>query len=178
MENGKDQEQARELFRRYQGNRVLMHREGVLKSYQEFEIPAEQETQWLQEIVAEGIAALSIRDWEAISRLETVSKHYQDPVMVEQAASFASRNILSADSVVRLMYAESLVGVIRSNKKVLTRELLFSACRIAVQILDDVIAQPLVVDPGHEPGQLGLKDKRALNSRAKKGIEEIEKLLN
>ncbi len=170
--------QARELFVRYSGSLVQMHREGTLKAYQDYNIPKETEQQWLQELAGEYLQRLSIRDWEAVARLETLSKQYQNAVIVDKTASFADRNIMSADSIVRLMYAEGLVGIIRAHKPLISREQLFSASRTAVQILEAVIVQPLVIDPGHELQQLGLRDKRTLNSRAKKSIEEVEKLLN
>jgi hypothetical protein len=170
--------QAQEIFIRYLGSAVQMHREDALKQYQQYGIAREMELQWFQEMIVEWCGRLSIRDSEAVVRLEALSKHYQDPVIVDRTASFASRNLMSADSIVRLMYAEALVGIIRAHKMVITRELLFSACRVAVQLLESVVAQPLVTDPGHELQQLGLRDKRALNSRAKKTIEEVERLIN
>lgn len=171
-------QQARELFTRYSGSLVQMHREAALKEYQEYEVPKETEQQWLQELAGDYLQRLSIRDWDAVAGLDTLSKQYRDPVIVEKTASFADRNILSADSIVRLMYAEGLIGIVRSHKPLIARELLFSACRTAVQILEAVIAQPLVIDPGHELQQLGLRDKRTLNSRARKSIEEVEALIN
>jgi hypothetical protein len=171
-------QQARELFVRYQGSNIQMHKEGVLKQYKQFEVPRETETGWFQELITGHTQKLSIRDWEAVSALEVLSRSYQDPQIVQNAVSFASRNIMSADSIVRLVYGEELVNIIRSNTKVLSREQLFSACRTAVQILEAVIAQPLVVDPGHELQQLNLKDKRGLNSRAQKSLAEVEGLLN
>ncbi|OMD53580.1 hypothetical protein BSK56_00060 [Paenibacillus borealis] len=171
-------QQAKECFARYLGSFVQMHREGVLEQYKQYEIPREMELQWFQEMVTGYLQQLSIRDWEAVSALDALSRQFQDPAIVENTASFAARNLLSADSIVRLMYAESLVGIIRSNKGVIPRDLLFSACRTAVQLLESVIAEPLVIDPGHELQSLGLKDKRGLNSRAKKSIEEIEVLIN
>lgn len=170
--------QAREIFTGYLGSAAQMHREGALAAYKQYEIPREQEIQWFQELIADWSARLSIRDWEAVTALEALSQNYKDPVIVDKAASFASRNLMSADSAVRLMYAEALVEIIRAHKKELDRGQLFSACRVAVQLLESVAVQPLVTDPGHELQQLGLKDKRALNNRAKKGIEQVELLLN
>ncbi|WP_159067782.1 hypothetical protein, partial [Paenibacillus ihuae] len=75
--------QARELFVRYSGSLVQMHREGALKTYQEYNIPKETEQQWLQELTGDYLQRLSIRDWEAVAGLETLSKQYQDPEIVE-----------------------------------------------------------------------------------------------
>ncbi|AIQ59859.1 hypothetical protein [Paenibacillus borealis] len=169
---------ARDIFIRHLGSAARMHREGALKQYKQYGITREMELQWFQEMIAEGCGSLSIRDWEAVAGLEALSKNYQDAVIVDKTASFASRNLMSADSIVRLMYAEALVDIIRAHKMVITRELLFSACRVTVQLLESVVSQPLVTDPGHELQQLGLKDKRALNSRAKKSIEQVEQLIN
>lgn len=171
-------QQAREIFTRYSGSLVQMHREGALKTYKEYDISRETEQQWFQEMADDYLQRLSIRDWDAVTALDTLSRHYQNPVIVDKIASFADRNIMSADSIVRLMYAEGLVGIVRAHKLLISRELLFSACRTAVLILENVIVQPLVIDPGHELQQLGLRDKRTLNSRAKKSIEEVEVLIN
>lgn len=171
-------QQARELFVRYLGSNIQMHKEGVLKQYKQFEVARETEMEWFREMIAEYTQQLSIRDWGAVSALEGLSRSYQDPLIVQNIVSFATRSIMSADSPVRMMYAENLVSIIRSNKRVLSREQLFSACRTAVQILEALIAQPLVVDPGHELQQLGLKDKRGLNVRAQKSLAEVEGLLN
>jgi hypothetical protein len=170
--------QAREIFTQYLGSAAQMHREGVLKLYKQYGITRELELAWLQEMIEEWCARLSIRDWEAVAALEALSRNIQDAVIVDRAASFAFRNLMSADSIVRLMYAEALVGIVRAHTAGLTREQLFGACRVAVQLLESVVEQPLVTDPGHELKQLGLRDKRALNSRAKKSIEEVEMLLN
>ncbi|AIQ48429.1 hypothetical protein R70723_22805 [Paenibacillus sp. FSL R7-0273] len=171
-------QQARELFTRYSGSHIQMHREGVLKMYKEHGISRETEQQWLTELADAYLQQLSIRNWEAVQALDGLSRQYQSPVMVEKTAAFAERNIMSADSLVRLMYAEGLTGIIRCHKPVIPRELLFRACRCTVEILEAVMREPLVADPGHELQQLGLRDKRSLNLRAKKGIEEIEELLN
>lgn len=171
-------EQAKELFDRYLGSFVEMHREGVLKQYKQHDIPRETELQWVSELTAGYLQQLSIRDWEAVSVLESLSRQFQDHDVVKQTAAFASRNMMSADSIVRLMYAESLIGIIRSNKGIIAREVVFNACRAAVQLLESVIVQPLVLDPGHELQQLGLKDKRALNSRAQQSMGEVEMLIN
>lgn len=171
-------QRAKELYSRFMGNFLNMHKEGFLKEYKSFEIPREIELEWLNELALEFSKQLSIRDWDAISTIEAISRNYQDSWVVEKVSSFASRNILSADSMVRLMYAEKLVEIIRSHKKVITKDLLFQACKVTVQIIEDVISQPLVIDPGHELKQLNLKDKRALNSRAQKSLEEVKELIN
>lgn len=171
-------QRAKELYCRYMGNFLNMYKEGFLEEYKSFEIPSEIELEWMNEMISEFSKQLSIRDWDAISALESLSKNYQDSRIVENATAFASRNIMSADSIVRLMYAEKLVEIIRSHKKVITKELLFQACKATVQILQDVITQPLVIDPGHELKQLGLKDKRALNNRTQKSIEVVKDLIN
>ncbi|OKP75534.1 hypothetical protein A3842_19790 [Paenibacillus sp. P3E] len=171
-------EQARELFTRYLGNPIQMHREGVLQQYKQYEVDKETEKQWAEDMIAGYLKQLSIRDWEAVDTLETLSRQYPNPEMAEKIVSFASRNLMSTDSIVRLRFSENLVGIIRSHKKVLSREQLFTACRAAAELLQSVTRQPLVVDPGHELEQLGLKDKRGLNSRAKKSMDEVEALLN
>lgn len=171
-------QRAKELYTRFLGNFLNMHKEGLLEEYKSFEIPRELELEWLNEIAMEFSKQLSIRDWDTISALTALSRVYQDNWIVENVSAFAARNIRSADSLVRLMYAEHLVEIIRSHKKVITQDLLFQACKVAVQILEDVITQPLIIDPGHELKQLNLKDKRALNSRAQKSLEVVKELIN
>ncbi|ULO09065.1 hypothetical protein H1230_10000 [Paenibacillus sp. 19GGS1-52] len=171
-------QRAKELYTRFLGSSFNMHREGVLEEYKKFEILRETEIEWLNEVVVELSKQLSIRDWDAISSLETLSKNYQDSLIVDKATSFASRNMMSADSIVRLMFAEKLLEIIRSHKKVISQELLFNACRVVVQILEDVISQPLIIDPGHALEQLLVKDKRSLNHRAKQSIEVVKELIN
>lgn len=171
-------QRAKELYTRFLGNFLNMHKQGLLEEYKSLEIPRELELEWLNEIAMEFSKQLSIRDWDAISAITVLSRSYQDSQIMENVSSFAARNIMSADSLVRLMYAEEMVDIIRSHKKVITKELLFHACKVAVQILEDVITQPLIIDPGHELKQLNLKDKRALNSRAQKSLEVVKELIN
>lgn len=171
-------QRAKALYRRFLGHFLNMHKAGLLKEYKSFEIPREQELKWLSEMALEHAEQLSIRDWDAITALDALSKNYQDSWIVEKVSSFASRNMMSADSLVRLIYAEKLVEIIGSHKQVISKELLFEACKVAVQILENVISQPLVIDPGHELKELGLKDKRALNSRAEQSLEQVKVLIN
>lgn len=171
-------QRAKTLYTRFLGHFLNMHKAGLLKEYKSFEITREQELEWLNEMALEYAGQLSIRDWEAMMMLESISRNYQDSWIVEKVSSFASRNIMSADSLVRLIYAEKLVEIIGSHKQLLSKELLFGACKVAVQILENVISQPLVIDPGHELKELGLKDKRALNSRAEQSMEQVKVLIN
>jgi hypothetical protein len=171
-------QKAKALYTRYLGHFLNMHKVGLLKEYKAFEITREQELEWLNEMALEYTEQLSIRDWEAISALEALSRNYQESWMVEKVSSFASRNIMSADSLVRLIYGEKLVEMIGAHKQVISKDLLFGACKVAVQILENVISQPLIIDPGHELKMLGLKDKRALNSRAELSMEQVKVLIN
>ncbi|ASA23220.1 hypothetical protein [Paenibacillus donghaensis] len=169
---------AKELYCRYLGHLPAMHRGGVLAEYQSYGVSEEQEQEWLQNIMNTCFGQLSIRDWEAVSSLADLSVSCTNNLIVEKTAAFAARNIASGDSVVRLMYAERLVEIIRLHKQLLPREQLFDACRTAVQVLEGVISQPLILDPGHELKQLVLRDKRALNLRAAASLETIKLLIN
>jgi hypothetical protein len=171
-------ERAKELYIRFLGHFLNMHKEGLLEEYKRCEIPRELELEWLNEIALELSTQLSIRDWDAISALESLSRNYQDSWIVEKVSSFASRNIMSADSLVRMIYAEKLIGIISSHKQVISKDLLYEASKVAVQILEDVISQPLVIDPGHELKELGLKDKRTVNNRAQQSMEQVKVLIN
>lgn len=57
-------QQARELFTRYSGSHIQMHREGALKMYKEYCVSRETEQQWLAELADVCLQQLSIRDWE------------------------------------------------------------------------------------------------------------------
>jgi hypothetical protein len=171
-------ERAKALFMEYHGSLPDMHRGGRYAEYKTYAIETATEKLWFGEMVERLSGELSIRDWEAVSSLSLVSKHYQESRIVEHVVSFASRNMSSADSVVRLMFAERLLDIIRLHKKEISQELLLRACKTAVELLEAIIAQPLVVDPGHELAQLKLKDKRGLNQRAKQNMDSIEEIMN
>ncbi|WP_410514616.1 hypothetical protein PaeBR_09660 [Paenibacillus sp. BR2-3] len=176
MEN--QAQRAKELFTYYYGSSFDMHREGTYEEYKSFCVSKETEMEWFKELIGEYTGQLSIRNWDAITSLSSISRNYQDSVIVENVVSFASRNIMSADSIVRLLFAERLVEILGANKKVLSKDLLFRACKVTVEVLEAIISQPLVIDPGHELQQLNLKDKRSLNSRAKKSIEDVMDIVN
>ncbi|NUU62496.1 hypothetical protein [Paenibacillus agri] len=171
-------ERAKALFMEYCGSLPDMHRGGRYAEYKTYGVDIATEKLWCKEMVEQLSGELSIRDWEAVSSLSSVSKHYQDSRIVENVISFAARNMMSADSVVRLMFAEHLLDIIRLHKKEISQELLLRACKSAAELLEAIIAQPLIVDPGHELAQLKLKDKRGLNQRAKQDMESIEEILN
>ncbi|MBT2291722.1 hypothetical protein J7E73_21855 [Paenibacillus albidus] len=169
---------AKVLFNRYLGSKSAMYRGGDYEVYNSCGISDETEQEWFKELIDRTIAELSIRDWGAITSLVMISSVCKDSLSVEKAAAFAARNIKSADSMVRLIFGEQLVELIRANKIVLTRDSLFEASRTALQTLENVIAEPLILDPGHELAQFQVKDKRALNQRAGKSIEALKELIN
>ena len=107
-----------------------------------------------------------------------IAKIHLEPRIIENVTQFASRHIMSADSIVKLMYAENIIRLTKLFKKVIPKELLYKAYQTAVQILEDIISKPLVIDPGHELQQFNLRDKRSLNNRARVNIEEIKEELN
>ncbi|MCL6604188.1 MAG: hypothetical protein K6T94_15090 [Paenibacillus sp.] len=171
-------QRAKELFATYYGSFLDMHREGKLAEYKSFNVTRETEIEWFTEMIDRHIRELSIRNWEAVTSLSSIAKNYQDNLMVEKVVSFAARNISSADSIVKLMFAEGMMEIIRSNKGVITKELLFKASKVTIEILEEVISQTLVIDPGHELEQYQLKDKRAINQRAKQNIEAVMDIIN
>jgi hypothetical protein len=174
----KQDQRAKELFVNHYGSLLDMHRSGIYAEYKACNVPKETELEWFDEMIRTYSGQLSIRDWDAVDSLLRVARNYQNSVMVENVVSFASRNIMSADSMVRLMYAENMMEIISANKKVITRDLLFQACKVTIEIFEAIIAEPLVLDPGHELQQLHLRDKRALNMRSKKGVEAVMNILN
>ena len=176
MEN--EWQRAKELFTIYLGSSFQMHREGDYEEYKTYNVPKELEVIWFNELIDQFSKELSIMDWNAISKLELIAKIHLEPRIIENVTQFASRHIMSADSIVKLMYAENIIRLTKLFKKVIPKELLYKAYQTAVQILEDIISKPLVIDPGHELQQFNLRDKRSLNNRARVNIEEIKEELN
>ncbi|UKS29181.1 hypothetical protein LOZ80_09700 [Paenibacillus sp. HWE-109] len=164
---------AKGLFTLYRGHFIQMHRDGVLEDYRDCGIERQTEIEWYQELIAKLSLDLSIRDWDAVSSLEALAKYYQDERMLESVMNFITRQIMGADSIVKLMYAERLISLIVSLRPVITQENRYSAYQQALRILEDILAKPLVIDPGHDLHHYHLKDKKSLNLRAQKSIDEI-----
>ncbi|TLS52221.1 hypothetical protein FE782_09600 [Paenibacillus antri] len=173
-----EESRAKKLFLSYHGSHSRMYREGDLDEYKGYNIPREVEIEWCEEFVMKHAKELSIRNWDAALNLEALSRNFQDSSILEKIVSFAARNTMSADSLVKLMYAESMIRIIQACKKAISRDQLFEACKVTVLLLESIMSGPLVLDPGHELSQASITDKKALNSRALKGINEIRGLLN
>ncbi|MFC5653411.1 hypothetical protein ACFPYJ_30700 [Paenibacillus solisilvae] len=173
-----DEQRAKDLFTAYLGSSLEMHRQGRHEEYKAFQIPIETEIEWFNELIDRYSKELSIMDWNAVSRLEAIAKNHLEPRIIENVTLFAGRHVMSADSAVKLMYAEHLIRLTKVFKKVISKELLYNAYRTAVQILEDIISKPLIIDPGHELQQFKLKDKKSLNNRARMSVEEIKEELN
>ncbi|NEW06707.1 hypothetical protein GK047_11845 [Paenibacillus sp. SYP-B3998] len=171
-------QRVKELFILYRGHFIQMHRAGYLEEYKKYDISKQTEIDWYNELIDTFSKQLSIRDWEAVTSLEALAKYYEDDRMLEHVISFVSRHIMGADSMVKLMYAEKIIDFVKSSKKPMPKEFLYKVCRITVQILEDIISKPLIIDPGHELDVFNLKDKKSLNNRAKKSIGEIENILS
>ena len=165
------------MFIEHGGSTIRMYRAGMLETYKTYEVPPALETEWLQEMIGGFAQSLSIRDWAAVAALEEAAKTHKEPQALQLAVRFASRHLLSADSVVKLKYAEHLIGMLKALNGIAATELSHEAIRTVKVILDDVIAQPLVLDPGHDLSSMGIKDKRALNQRAAHFIDALKDLL-
>ncbi|PWV94463.1 hypothetical protein DFQ01_13028 [Paenibacillus cellulosilyticus] len=150
-----------------------MYREGVLEEYKGYDISEEIEMGWFNEMVDQYTRELSIRDWAAVDRLDLIAANYQDERIIRNVMTFASRNVLSSDSIVKLMYAEKMIEIIMKFKTI-SADLKLEAYKIIYTILEDVINRPLEIDTGHELENYSLKDKRSLNERAKRSIERIK----
>jgi hypothetical protein len=164
---------AKELFTSYHGSTSHMYREGDFEEYKKFDIPKQLEIDWFKEMIDLYTRELSIRDWNAVHCLDSIASNFKDKVILENIISFATRHIMSADSIVKLMYAEGIFDIIKKTKTVISKDLLYEAYKSAAIILEDVISKPLIIDEGHELHLYKLKDKRSLNIRAKRCIEEI-----
>lgn len=173
-----ERQEAKRLFMQYGGSTLRMYRAGEYEAYKACEVPPDTEALWLAELI-EGLAGeLSIRGWEAAGRLEEIARERKDMRALERTVKFAARHLMSADSLVKLMYAELIIAMLKALRGVLPEALLHESLRTAKLVLDDIIAQPLILDGGHELAAHGLKDKRALNRRADLGIEALKRLLD
>lgn len=170
-------EKAKQLFFSYQGHFFQMNREGYLQEYKCYNIAAEIEAEWYKEMIDQVAGELSIMNWNAVFRMEAIAKYYKDSMILEKVISFVSHHIMGSDSIVKLMYAEKIIEIIRSLKNVLSDDVLYKAYKVTLGTLEDIISKPLVIDPGHELQLFDLKDKKSLNNRARKNIDVLNDLL-
>lgn len=173
-----DQRRAKELFTTYLGSFIHMYREGVLEEYKEYDIAKQTETEWFDEMVDRFSKELSIMNWNGILCLEALARNYPNPTILENAAAFGSRHLMSADSLVKLVFAEKMIELIKLFKKEVTLELLYKAYKSTIEVLEDTIAKPLILDPGHDLLQFNLKDKKALNIKARRSIDDLKEFIN
>lgn len=155
-----------------------MHREGVYEEYKSYQVLQPLEKEWFSEMIAMYTKGLSITDWQAVAALSSIAKLHTDPLILENIIVFVSRNIKSADSIVRLMYGERMIELFKNLKATMPEELIYRGYKVIIEILEDVIAKPLVIDSGHDLPLFKLKDKKALNNRARKSIDEMNDYLN
>ncbi|WP_155971643.1 hypothetical protein [Paenibacillus sp. Soil522] len=155
-----------------------MHRDGKLEEYKSYNISKEEEAGWFEEMIAKYTGELSIRSWDPVIGLLTVAKNYPDSRILDNVITFASRHVMSSDSIVKLMYAENIIAIIKLVSNKCSTEQLHRAYKVTALILEDIISKPLIIDPGHELHEFHLKDKRSLNNRASKSIEVIKEMLN
>ncbi|EFM10592.1 hypothetical protein PaecuDRAFT_2504 [Paenibacillus curdlanolyticus YK9] len=173
----KSTERAKQIFVDFSGNKLQMHRGGQLAEFQSFQIASEEEAAWFQEMVEQAGDALSIRDWVAVSHLETIAQSYPNVLIIQKVTAFVTRHLMSADSIVKLLYAEKLVNLIKLLKHELSQDLLYQSYKAAEALLLHIQETPLVVDPGHELNLFDLKDKRALNNRAQKCLDLLYSII-
>lgn len=170
-------EKAKQLFFSYQGHFFQMNRGGVLKEYKSYGVPKEVEAEWYKVMIDQVAGELSIMNWNAVFRMEAIAKYYKDSMILEKVTSFVSQHLMGSDSIVKLMYAEKMIEIIRSLKNVLSDDVLHKALKVTLGVLEDIISKPLIIDPGHELKQFDLKDKKSLNNRARKNIDALNDLL-
>ncbi|RKP57974.1 hypothetical protein D7Z26_00200 [Cohnella endophytica] len=165
---------AKELFTSYDGSTLHMYREGQLEEYKQYNIPKQLEIDWFNELINQYTQELSIKDWNAVYRLDSIANHYKDERILRNVVAFTSRNVMSSDSIVKLMYAEGIIEIINKTKDQIQNDLRTEAYKTTYLILEDIINKPLIIDPGHELENYNLKDKKSLNDRAKRSIEKIK----
>ena len=65
-----DEAEAKDLFLRYEGSRFYMSRDGVEESYKDFNVPAELEAEWLDELTQRRLQALDAPgNWKVLQFL-------------------------------------------------------------------------------------------------------------
>jgi GR25 family glycosyltransferase involved in LPS biosynthesis len=161
------------LFVKHYGSAVQMHRGGVYAQYKQWDVPQELEQTWMEERIGQLTSALSIMNWDAVDELTSIARYHANPLIIAAITAFASRQLTSADSMVRLVYAERLIELIKRYESIIPVDELRESYQLTMNLLEDVVTKPLVLDPGHELQQYGLKDKRGLNLRVEKNREEI-----
>ncbi|MFB9325581.1 hypothetical protein ACFFSY_06550 [Paenibacillus aurantiacus] len=171
-----DLEEAKQLFIRNCGNMIRMHKEGVLQVYKAYEVPKETEAAWTAELIDELVKALSILNTNALEELESMYKIGQQPSIYVGILQFASKQVMSADSIVRLAYAESIVRMFKLMRQSPSKDVHYKSLQVASELLEDVIAKPLVLDVGRELQIYGLSDKKALNTRARQSLDEAREV--
>ncbi|WP_217596957.1 hypothetical protein [Cohnella sp. GbtcB17] len=171
-------EDAKRIFMTYGGSTIRMYQAGEYEAYKALDASPEDEAHWLEELI-EGLAGeLSIRGWEAVGRLEEIAKDRKDVRPLERAIKFAARHLMSADSLVKLIYAERIVAMLQALQGRVPVPMLHESVRTAKILLDDIVEKPLILDAGHDLAAHGLKDKRALNRRAEQAIEVLKRVLD
>lgn len=167
-------ERAKELFLQHFGSFMSMRREGVYEAYKQFEIDREVENEWINECIDSCTKQLSIRDWEAASSLLAIVKVHSDERVLQNVVAFVMKQLMSADSIVKLMYAEHLIEMVKAIRPTISDAIRFESYEAALYLLEDIIKKPLVIDPGHELSLFKLRDKRSLNNRAQISIDTIK----
>ncbi|MDI4647277.1 hypothetical protein [Cohnella hashimotonis] len=173
-----EERDAKRIFMSYGGSTIRMYRAGEYEAYKAFGASPEEEAKWLEELIEELSDELSIRGWEAVGRLEEIVRDRKDVRPLERTIKFAARHLKSADSLVKLMYAERIVAMLQALQGIVPVPMLHESVRTAKILLDDIVEKPLILDAGHDLAANGLKDKRALNRRAEQAIEALKRVLD
>ncbi|WP_150131608.1 hypothetical protein [Paenibacillus sp. BIHB 4019] len=167
-------ERAKELFLLHFGSFMSMRQAGVYEAYKQFEIDREVENEWYNECIDSCTKQLSIRDWDAAASLLAIIKVHNNERIIKNVVAFVTKQLMSADSIVKLMYAEHILEMIKAMRQTVSDSVRFEAYEAALHLLEDIMKKPLVVDPGHELSLFKLRDKRSLNNRAQISIDTIK----
>ncbi|WP_053375884.1 hypothetical protein [Paenibacillus sp. FJAT-27812] len=171
-------QRAKELLTSYYGSYFQMHRDGKYEEYKTYDVAKETETEWLEELIVKFDGELSIRNWDAVIQLWSLANNFPDSRILDHVIAFTDRHLMSSDSIVKLMYAEHIILIIKLVKDKSSTEQLHNAYKVTALLLEDIIAKPLIIDPGHELQHFQIKDKKSLNNRAAKSIELIKEMLH
>lgn len=157
---------AQNIFFDYSGSFFLMSREGIYEEYKSYNISKDQELVWKDELVEKWYKQLSVEDTLALSKLASITADYHDYSIVEKLIGFIVNNMDKGDSLIKLIYAETLLNI--ACPKDLTR----AKIDTVIDLLKSVSSNPITVNPiWTQRGFAELPDKEYIANRLKKDLD-------
>lgn len=165
----KDILRARKLYFDYCGNSFFMHREGVYDEYKAYNISKEQELLWKEELVETLYNQLSVDGGYAFHKLSMIAEDYHDYSIVEKLIAYLSTNMTKGDSLIKLIYAETLLRIACST------ELTKIKLDVISDLLKSVSDHPITVDSSWTKKGFSdkLPDEEYIKNRLKKDFNRL-----